>query len=113
MTQGTSAAGRGALQIISFYQRYISVLTGPTCRYHPTCSHYATTAIQRHGFFRGTRLAAWRLLRCVPWTPGGIDDVPPTVTRHPEPPALHDGELCQTTSPSVRTSPHSTCQAQE
>lgn len=50
MTQGTSAAGRGALQIILFYQRYISVLTGPTCRYHPTCSHYATTAIQRHGF---------------------------------------------------------------
>lgn len=59
-----------------WYQRYISPLSGPRCRYYPTCSTYAVTAIEKHGAVRGTGLAAWRLLRCNPWTDGGIDDVP-------------------------------------
>lgn len=59
------------------YQAVISPMTGPTCKYYPSCSHYALTAVQRHGALRGTGLALWRLLRCNPWSLGGVDDVPP------------------------------------
>ncbi|HUX71026.1 MAG TPA: membrane protein insertion efficiency factor YidD [Cellulomonadaceae bacterium] len=58
------------------YQRYVSPMTPPTCRYYPSCSEYAVVAVQRHGLFRGTALATWRLLRCNPWSAGGVDDVP-------------------------------------
>lgn len=66
---------------VRLYQRYISPLSGPRCRYYPTCSSYAVTAIEKHGALRGTRLAVWRLLRCNPWTDGGIDDVPEPATK--------------------------------
>ncbi|WP_024286353.1 membrane protein insertion efficiency factor YidD [Cellulomonas sp. KRMCY2] len=59
------------------YQHLISPLTGPTCRYYPSCSQYALVAVQRHGALRGTWLAIRRLGRCHPWTAGGVDDVPP------------------------------------
>jgi putative membrane protein insertion efficiency factor len=62
--------------VIRLYQKYLSPLFGRRCRYHPTCSSYAITAIERFGWLRGGRLAAWRLLRCNPFTPGGVDDVP-------------------------------------
>ncbi|WP_101616465.1 membrane protein insertion efficiency factor YidD [Bifidobacterium margollesii] len=61
---------------IRWYQRRISPLFGPRCRYYPTCSHYAYTAILRFGAFRGGLLAVMRLMRCRPWNRGGIDDVP-------------------------------------
>ena len=63
--------------LILFYQRVISPMTPPTCRYYPSCSQYALTAIQRFGPLKGTWLAVRRLLRCHPWTPGGVDHVPP------------------------------------
>jgi putative membrane protein insertion efficiency factor len=44
-----------------------------TCKYHPTCSQYAIDAFRAHGLFKGGLLAAWRLLRCNPWSHGGID----------------------------------------
>ena len=47
-----------------------------SCRYEPTCSHYAEQAVRRHGVVRGLALATWRLLRCNPWTKGGYDPVP-------------------------------------
>lgn len=80
-----SRAARGILRLPSLlllgllriYQRFISPLTPPTCRYYPSCSAYAVTAIVRHGALRGTWLAARRVLRCHPWAPGGVDDVPP------------------------------------
>nr|WP_245700892.1 membrane protein insertion efficiency factor YidD [Sanguibacter gelidistatuariae] len=72
---------RSLLGGVRWYQRYISPLSGPRCRYYPTCSSYAVTAIEKHGAIRGTRLAVWRLLRCNPWTDGGIDDVPEPVSR--------------------------------
>ena len=62
--------------LIRGYQLVISPLTPPTCRYYPSCSAYALTAIQRFGPVKGTWLAVRRLLRCHPWTPGGVDHVP-------------------------------------
>lgn len=61
---------------IVVYQRVISPMTPPTCRYYPSCSAYALTAIQRFGPFKGTWLAVKRLVRCHPWTAGGVDHVP-------------------------------------
>jgi uncharacterized protein len=68
--------------LILFYQRVISPMTPPTCRYYPSCSQYALTAIRRFGPFKGTWLALRRLVRCHPWTPGGVDYVPPAPTPH-------------------------------
>ena len=49
------------------------VAAAPTCKYHPTCSAYAVQAIRSYGILRGSVLAAWRLLRCNPWSHGGVD----------------------------------------
>ena len=65
-----------ALLPLHLYRRVISPLIGPRCRYHPTCSEYAVQAVHRHGVIRGGLLAAWRVLRCNPWSRGGIDPVP-------------------------------------
>ena len=62
---------------IRAYQRWISPLLGPRCRFAPSCSAYAVTALQTHGAVRGGVLALRRLGRCHPWNPGGYDPVPP------------------------------------
>jgi putative membrane protein insertion efficiency factor len=68
---------------LGFYRRYLSPLKPqPTCRFHPTCSHYAVDAITSHGALRGSLLAVWRVLRCHPFNAGGFDPVPP-VSRKP------------------------------
>lgn len=64
------------LLIIGFYRKIISPLIPPRCKYYPTCSAYAVQAIEKHGAVKGTLLAAWRLLRCNPWSLGGVDYVP-------------------------------------
>ena len=64
------------IQPIRFYQRYISPLTPPTCRFTPSCSNYAIQAIRKHGPFKGLALAVWRILRCNPWGGSGYDPVP-------------------------------------
>ena len=61
---------------IRFYQRYISPLTPPSCRFTPTCSQYAIEAIQKHGPLRGLYLAVRRILRCHPWGGSGYNPVP-------------------------------------
>lgn len=68
--------GLGVLALLRFYQRWISPMRPPTCKYYPSCSQYAVIAIGRHGLLRGAALATWRLLRCNPWSRGGVDDVP-------------------------------------
>lgn len=65
-----------AIGIMHLYRRFISPLYGQVCRYYPSCSRYAVDAYQLRGFLVGTVLTGWRLLRCNPFTPGGIDDVP-------------------------------------
>ncbi|MCS7221991.1 MAG: membrane protein insertion efficiency factor YidD [Anaerolineae bacterium] len=65
-----------ALGVIRFYQRFISPALPPSCRFTPTCSHYAYQAIQRYGLLRGGWLGLKRLLRCHPFHPGGYDPVP-------------------------------------
>ena len=61
---------------IRFYQKGISPLTPPSCRFYPTCSTYAREAIERYGPARGSWLAARRLMRCQPFCKGGYDPVP-------------------------------------
>lgn len=64
------------ISLINGYRKLISPLSVPHCRYTPTCSQYALTAIDRFGAFKGTLLAGWRLLRCNPFSRGGYDPVP-------------------------------------
>jgi putative membrane protein insertion efficiency factor len=64
------------LGLIWGYQRLISPLTPASCRFHPTCSHYAAEAIAKYGPFRGTALALKRISRCHPWGGSGYDPVP-------------------------------------
>ncbi len=61
---------------IKFYQKCISPFKPPCCRFYPTCSSYALTAVKRFGAVKGTYLAVKRILRCHPWNIGGIDYVP-------------------------------------
>jgi putative membrane protein insertion efficiency factor len=70
----TSVARSLAIAPIRLYQLLISpLLPANTCKFHPTCSEYAALAIRKHGVFRGVPMAGWRLLRCHPWSRGGID----------------------------------------
>ncbi|MEK6771850.1 MAG: membrane protein insertion efficiency factor YidD [Pseudomonadota bacterium] len=62
---------------IRAYQLLISPLLGPSCRFHPSCSHYALEAIDTHGAGRGLWLSVRRIARCHPWCAGGPDPVPP------------------------------------
>ena len=64
-----------AIAPIRLYQRVISPMIGPHCKYYPSCSDYAAQAIGDYGILRGLILAGWRLLRCNPWSHGGFDPV--------------------------------------
>ncbi len=71
------APARGLLLgMIRLYRATLSGWLGGQCRFYPTCSHYAETAIRAHGAIKGTALATWRILRCNPFGKGGIDHVP-------------------------------------
>ena len=60
--------------LITFYQKFISPGFAPRCKYYPSCSNYALTAIQSYGL-KGIAMAVWRVLRCNPWSHGGVDYV--------------------------------------
>ncbi len=62
-----------ALFLVRAYQRGVSPLLPARCKYHPSCSQYALDALDEFGFVRGGALAAWRLVRCNPWSHGGVD----------------------------------------
>jgi uncharacterized protein len=59
--------------LLDFYKRRVSPLFPPACRFTPTCSEYARLALLKHGLARGLTRAAWRLFRCQPFHPGGVD----------------------------------------
>jgi putative membrane protein insertion efficiency factor len=64
------------LAVVRFYQLTISRALPPnTCRFYPSCSHYGYQAIYKYGFLKGSLMAAWRVLRCNPFNPGGFDPV--------------------------------------
>ncbi|MCD6124925.1 membrane protein insertion efficiency factor YidD [bacterium] len=65
-----------AVLLIKLYRVTISRLFPYTCRFEPTCSHYAETSIKRFGIFWGSIISMWRILRCNPFSRGGIDPVP-------------------------------------
>jgi putative membrane protein insertion efficiency factor len=65
-----------AMGLIKLYQNTVSKVLPPVCRFQPTCSQYAFEAIRRHGFARGSWLAAKRIARCNPFSEGGYDPVP-------------------------------------
>jgi putative membrane protein insertion efficiency factor len=73
---------------IRLYRLTLSGWIGGQCRFYPSCSHYAEGAIRTHGAIRGSLMAAWRIVRCGPFTPGGVDPVPPA-TR----PRAYDGVI--------------------
>ena len=62
--------------LVRAYQLVLAPWLPPSCRYFPSCSHYALMAYERHGAWRGTALTVWRLLRCQPFARGGYDPVP-------------------------------------
>lgn len=62
--------------LVRVYQWTLRPFIGPHCRFEPSCSHYAIDALRAHGAVRGGVMAAGRVLRCNPWTPGGYDPVP-------------------------------------
>jgi len=57
---------------IKFYQQWVSPMFGARCKYYPSCSSYAVSAIEAYGL-RGIVMSAWRLVRCNPWSHGGVD----------------------------------------
>lgn len=72
------------LGLIWVYRHTVSPMLPPTCRYHPSCSAYGFQALQVHGAAKGTALTAWRVLRCNPFTRGGLDPVPPRGAWRPD-----------------------------
>ena len=66
----------GAIDVYQATLSQVNRRAGVRCRFTPTCSHYAEGAIGKYGAFKGSGLAAWRILRCGPWTPAGTVDPP-------------------------------------
>ncbi|MDN4607804.1 membrane protein insertion efficiency factor YidD [Sporosarcina highlanderae] len=67
--------------LIKLYQKIISPLTPPSCRFYPTCSHYGVEAIQKHGALKGSWLAIRRISKCHPFHEGGFDPVPEKIKK--------------------------------
>lgn len=70
--------------LILQYQKWLSPMIGPSCRFHPSCSHYAIDAIKMHGFVIGSWLTVKRILKCHPLHPGGHDPVPKNENKQKE-----------------------------
>ncbi|MBA2506911.1 MAG: membrane protein insertion efficiency factor YidD [Thermoleophilaceae bacterium] len=68
-----TALRRAVTLPVRLYQRFISPAVPKRCKYHPTCSEYAVQSVRTFGILRGLVLASWRLLRCNPWSHGGVD----------------------------------------
>ena len=80
MASSLSPGARLLIVLIRVYQRAISPLLGPHCRFNPTCSHYSIEALRRFGMVKGSWLTVKRVLKCHPLHAGGDDPVPPKNT---------------------------------
>ena len=80
--QASRVIQQGLLTLIRCYQYLLSPLLPRSCRFYPTCSHYAAEALQKHGLLLGLLLSLRRIVRCHPFHPGGYDPVPEP-TQHP------------------------------
>ena len=69
------------IALVKLYRKFISPLYGDVCRYHPTCSAYGLGQLQQRGVIVGSVLTGWRILRCNPWSQGGVDEVKPGTGR--------------------------------
>lgn len=69
----SSPLARLALLLIGLYQKLVSPLSPPSCRYYPSCSEYARLAFEKYGFPKALGKSVWRLLRCNPFSHGGVD----------------------------------------
>lgn len=69
-------AAKPIIWLVRVYQLVLSPWIGQQCRFHPTCSAYSLSALQEHGACKGTAYMIWRILRCNPWSAGGLDPVP-------------------------------------
>lgn len=87
---------------VKWYQKTISPGFPQRCRYSPTCSQYALEALRIHGAFKGTLLSVWRILRCNPWSEGGVDRVPPRGS-WPTKPLDHDQLLALYEEEDIRS----------
>jgi putative membrane protein insertion efficiency factor len=83
--------------LIRLYQKIISPIKPPCCRFTPTCSAYAIEAFQKRGFFVGFALSFWRILRCNPFCRGGYDPVPERGFRNPKNQGMEKKETTDTT----------------
>lgn len=112
-----SVAALPLVWLVQLYQRTISPLLGPVCRYYPSCSAYAVTALERYGPLRGSWLVALRLLRCNPFARGGVDHVPPRRVAGPTPgpgaPHTHDHVGTQPSGDSPTHAPASTARRRD
>ena len=88
-----------AANIIKIYQAFSS-MREPRCKYYPSCSNYAATAIRRYGF-KGLLITAWRLLRCNPWSDGGVDYVDYELDSAEALAGMHHTLLSRTTTEGV------------
>lgn len=92
------------LQIIKLYRRWLSPLLHSLhlgqCKFLPTCSEYAEIAILRHGPIKGILLASWRILRCNPFSKGGLDEVPPKYEKSPSNPQ-NQPEFIRSAPPTI------------
>ncbi|MET3559138.1 putative membrane protein insertion efficiency factor [Streptococcus rupicaprae] len=79
---------KGLIRLVRLYQRYLSPLTPPTCRFRPTCSNYMIEAIEKHGY-KGVLMGIARILRCHPFSPLGDDPVPDTFRLRRQPAKKH------------------------
>ena len=74
-----------ATVLIRGYQLLISPFFPPSCKYYPSCSAYMVGSVETHGVIKGFILGTWRVLRCNPWSLGGVDHVPPKGAWKPPP----------------------------
>ena len=89
------------LWAIRGYQRLVSPFMPASCRFYPSCSHYAYEAIDRYGLLRGSLMGGWRVLRCNPWSAGGYDPVDPADrVRHEHAIAAVDAQAARASAPS-------------